>query len=106
MLRLDVSRSTDPKQNRPSVDIPRENQIMVVSHIFPLLFLVLVRLVFHKEGPKMFFYFKKVKSFQILSEKSSGRAESNNVAPVSWIQKGKKAEGRTFSHMTSDHTRE
>ena len=63
---------------------------MIISHIFPLLFF---NVALEKEGSKMFFSFKKVNSFQIFAEESSGRAESNNIAPVSWTQKGKKAEG-------------
>ena len=45
-----------------------------------------------KRLPRMLKMSKKKNSFQISSEESSGRAESNNVAPVSWIQKGKKPE--------------
>ena len=57
---------------------------MIVSHIFPPFDVV------EKEGPKMF---QESNFFSIFAEESSGRAESNNVSPVSRIQKGKKAEG-------------
>ena len=67
---------TDSQQNHPANHNPRKNQMMIVSHIFPLLFFDVV--AFEKEVTKMFFYFKS-KFFLIFAEESSGRAESNNV---------------------------
>ena len=89
-LIFDVLRARTPKKSPYPRWSPKKTQTMIVSHIFFTLFF---RFAFEEEWPKMFFYFKIVNSFQISSEESSGRAESNNVAPVSWIQKGQKPEG-------------
>ena len=89
-IAMDVLRMTNPQQIRHFHDKLRKK---LNNDCFAHISAPFFRCSFEKEGPKMYFYLKKVKSFRIFAEQSSGRAESNNVAPVSWIQKGKNAEG-------------